>query len=112
YAPPASAFEGKKVTAVERMGKRIVLAFEGDLFAVIHLMIAGRFKWGPVAAKLPGRLGLVAFDFPDGTLILTEAGTKKRASLHLTQGREAVRALHAGGVELDACNEATFFAAL
>jgi len=112
YAPPASAFEGKKVTSVERLGKRIVLAFEGDLFAVIHLMIAGRFKWGPVAAKLPGRLGLVAFDFDVGTLILTEAGTKKRASLHLVVGRAAVLAMYAGGVELDACTEASFFATL
>ena len=112
FAPPASSFSGKKVTRVERMGKRIVLAFEGDLFAVIHLMIAGRFRWGPAGAKLPGRLGLVAFDFEDGTLILTEAGTKKRASLHLAQGYDAVRALHAGGVEVDTLDGASFFAAL
>ncbi len=112
YAPPASAFTGKKVTHVERMGKRIVMAFEGDLFAVIHLMIAGRFRWGPVKAKLPGRLGLVAFDFDSGTLILTEAGTKKRASLHLVLGLEGVRALHAGGIELGTLDDASFFAAL
>jgi formamidopyrimidine-DNA glycosylase len=112
FAPKAIAFEGKTVTWVERMGKRIVIAFEGDLFAVIHLMIAGRFRWVEAGAKLPGRLGLVGFDFDNGTLILTEAGTKKRASLHLIEGREGVQALHAGGVELDACDDASFFAAL
>jgi len=109
YAPPASALEGKRVVSVERMGKRIVMRLEGELFAVIHLMIAGRFLWMPAGAKLPRRLGLAAFDFENGTLVLTEAGTKKRASLHLVQGWEAVRALHAGGVELDACDDDSFF---
>ena len=112
FAPPTSAFVGKKVLAVFRMGKRIVLSFEGDVFAVIHLMIAGRFRWGPSGMKLPGRLGLAAFDFAGGTLLLTEAGTKKRASIHLVLGEAAMRALHAGGIELDACDDATFFAAL
>ncbi len=112
YTPPANAFEGKKVTGVSRLGKRVVLAFEGHLFVVIHLMIAGRFRWGPPRAKVPGKLGLAAFDFDSGTLILTEAASKKRASIHLCAGEASVLALHAGGVELDACDDASFFAAL
>ncbi len=114
YAPPASAFEGKKVTAVTRLGKRIVFAFEGGLFLVIHLMIAGRFRWlpGTARAKLPGKLGLAALDFENGTLLLTEAASKKRASIHLLGSEAAVEALHAGGVELDACDDASFFGAL
>jgi formamidopyrimidine-DNA glycosylase len=112
YAPPVSALAGKRVTSVERLGKRIVLAFEGELYAVIHLMIAGRFRWLPPKGKIPGRLGLVAFDFDTGTLLLTEAGTKRRASLHLAASRDAVTAMHAGGVELDACDDASFFATL
>jgi formamidopyrimidine-DNA glycosylase len=112
YTPQARELEGKKVTAVSRLGKRIVLALEGDLFVVIHLMIAGRFRWAPPEAKLPGKLGLAGFDFETGTLILTEAATRKRASIHLMKGAEGVRALHAGGIELDACDDASFFAAL
>jgi len=112
YAPPASALAGKKVKDVFRLGKRIVLAFEGELYAVIHLMVAGRFRWGPPAAKLAGKLGLAAFDFENGTLVLTEAGTKKRASIHIEGSLADVRALSAGGVELDACDDASFLAAL
>ncbi len=112
YAPPAAALEGKVVTDVSRMGKRLVFTFEGGLYVVVHLMIAGRFKWTERGAKLPGKLGLAAFDFPTGTLVLTEAGTKKRASIHILASLEAVRALHAGGVELDACDDASFFATL
>ena len=99
-APPASRFVGKKVTGVRRLGKRIVLAFEGDLFVVIHLMIAGRFRWlVPSGAKIPGKLGLAAFDFPEGTLLLTEAGTKKRAAIHLVEGEAELAAHDPGGLE-------------
>jgi formamidopyrimidine-DNA glycosylase len=116
YEPKAEAFVGRRALSVERMGKRVVMAFEGDLFAVIHLMVAGRFRWiaeeGTARTKLPGKLGLAGFDFENGTLVLTEAGTKKRASLHLLASIESVRALHAGGVELSACGDGSFFAAL
>src|SRR6476660_9437168 len=78
---PISAAYGKKVLGVRRMGKRIVLELEEDLFLVIHLMIAGRLRWQPSGAKVPGKLGMAAFDFPNGTLILTEAGSKRRAAL-------------------------------
>jgi formamidopyrimidine-DNA glycosylase len=98
--PPPSALEGKKVIGITRVGKRIVIAFEDELFIVIHLMIAGRFKWLPAGAKIPGKLGLAAFDFPNGTLLLTEAGSKRRASLHIVRGEEAVRALDPGGAEV------------
>ncbi|HKO01132.1 MAG TPA: zinc finger domain-containing protein, partial [Thermoanaerobaculia bacterium] len=81
-------------------GKRIVLALEDDYFIVIHLMIAGRFKWLPPNAKVPGKLGLAAFDFPNGTLILTEAGSKRRASIHIVKGEDAVKALDPGGVDV------------
>jgi formamidopyrimidine-DNA glycosylase len=109
FAIKASELTGRTVLSVTRMGKRIVIAFEGGLFAVIHLMVAGRFRWLPPSAKLPGKLGLAAFDFENGTLVLTEAGTKKRASIHLVRGEEEARALHAGGVELDACDDEAFF---
>ena len=98
--PAPSQLEGKKVRQVRRMGKRIVVALEDDLFIVIHLMIAGRFKWLPSGAKIPAKLGLAAFDFPNGALLLTEAGSKRRASVHIVRGEEAVRALDPGGVEV------------
>jgi len=79
--PAATALAGKQVTNVARMGKRIVIELEGELFIVVHLMIAGRFKWLPLGAKVPGKLGLAAFDFSTGTLVLTEAGSKRRASI-------------------------------
>jgi formamidopyrimidine-DNA glycosylase len=101
--PPLADAEGRPVAAVRRLGKRIVLALEGELFIVIHLMIAGRLRWRPAGAKAPGRIGLAAFDFPNGTLILTEAGSKRRASLHLVRGEAALGALDRGGLEpLDA----------
>src|SRR2546430_414886 len=83
FAPPLSAAKGKKVVSVQRIGKRIVLGLEGDLYLVVHLMIAGRLRWRPPGAAVPGKLGLAAFDFPSGTLLFTEASTKKRASLHV-----------------------------
>jgi formamidopyrimidine-DNA glycosylase len=97
--PPLSAFPGRRVEAVSRMGKRIVLAFEGDHLLVIHLMIAGRLHWKPAGAKLPGKVGLAALDFPHGTLTLTEAGSKRRASLHAFAGRAGLAALDRGGIE-------------
>ena len=98
--PPMSAAEGKRVTGVRRMGKRIVLELEDDLFLVIHLMIAGRLRWLPAGAKVPGKIGLAAFDFPNGTLILTEAGSKRRASLWLVRGEQALEPFERGGLEV------------
>jgi formamidopyrimidine-DNA glycosylase len=97
--PPPSELAGKRVLSVRRMGKRIVIGLDGDLFIVIHLMIAGRFKWLSAGAKVPGKLGLAALDFPYGTLLLTEAGSKRRASIHIARGEEAVRAHDPGGIE-------------
>ena len=98
--PPISAAAGQRVTDLRRLGKRIVFGLEGDLFLVLHLMIAGRLHWKELGAKPAGRQGLAAFDFPDGTLILTEAGTKKRASLYLVSGEEALAAHDPGGIEV------------
>ncbi len=98
--PPLNAATGKIVEHVERIGKRIVLALEDDLFVVVHLMIAGRFQWKKPKTKLPGRVSHAAFDFAGGTLLLTEAGTKKRASIHLVNGRAALAAFDRGGLEL------------
>jgi formamidopyrimidine-DNA glycosylase len=110
--PPLSAVTGKRVTALRRIGKRLVIALEDDLFLVIHLMIAGRLHWKAAGAKPPGKIGLAAFDFSTGTLLLTEAGTKRRASLEAVRGETALRALDPGGIEvMDASLEA-FRAAL
>lgn len=108
YDPPLSAVEGRPVTDLSRLGKRLVFAFEGDLFMVLHLMIAGRLHWKPRNAPIVGKVGLAAFDFPNGTLTLTEAGTKKRASVHVLRGREALRALDRGGIEVYEATEAEF----
>src|SRR5262249_38137688 len=89
-APHISRIHGRTVKALSRLGKQIVWEFEGDFFLVIHLMIAGRFQWKERYAKIPGKLGLAALDFPSGTLLLTEAGSKRRASLHLVEGRGAL----------------------
>ena len=98
--PPVSEFSGKRLQRVERIGKRIVLCFEGDLFAVVHLMIAGRFKWFAVGEKIPAtKLVLARLEFDRGTLALTEAGTKRRASLHLLRGRAALAAHDPGGID-------------
>ncbi len=97
--PPITAAEGRSVIAVRRLGKRIVLALDGDLFLALHLMIAGRLHWKERGAKLPGRAGLAALDFPTGSLVLTEAGTKRRAALHLVRGEAALAALDRGGLE-------------
>jgi len=100
FDPPISATIGKQVIAIHRIGKRIALELEGDLFLVFHLMIAGRLRWGDRGAKTPGKLGLAAIDFPYGTLLFTEAATKKRASLHLVHGKDTVRAMDRGGIEV------------
>jgi formamidopyrimidine-DNA glycosylase len=110
--PPVSAVSGKAVTGLRRLGKRLVIGLENELFLVIHLMIAGRLHWKATGAKPPGKIGLAAFDFSTGTLVMTEAGTKKRASLEVVRGETALRAHDPGGLEvLDADLEA-FHAAL
>ena len=98
--PPLSAIEGRAIVDLHRLGKRIVMEAEGDVFLVFHLMIAGRFRWKEPGAKIPGKVGLFALDFEPGTLILTEAGTKRRASLHLVQGRGALSQHDRGGLEV------------
>jgi formamidopyrimidine-DNA glycosylase len=110
--PPLSAARGRVVAGLRRMGKRIVFALEGDLFLVLHLMIAGRLHWKPRGAKIPGRLGLAAFDFPGGTLLLTEAGTKKRASLHVAQSEAGLEPFRRGGLEVFDADAAAFGAVL
>jgi formamidopyrimidine-DNA glycosylase len=98
--PPLSSVEGRQVAGVTRLGKRIVIELDGPLFLVIHLMIAGRFRWKAPGTKVPGKVGLLAIDFDSGTLILTEAGSKRRASLHVVQGREALAQHDPGGLEV------------
>src|SRR5439155_473264 len=98
FDPPPAELEGKHVKSIRRLGKRIVLELDGELFLIIHLMIAGRFRWLAPGAKVPGKLGLAALDFPNGTLVLTEAGSKKRASMHIVRGTEGVRAHDPGGM--------------
>jgi formamidopyrimidine-DNA glycosylase len=98
--PPISAAEGQRVTGLRRMGKRIVVELQDDLFLVIHLMIAGRLRWVPAGGKVPGKIGLAAFDFPNGTLILTEAGSKRRASLWLVRGEQGLEQFARGGLEV------------
>ena len=110
--PPLSAVAGATVTGMRRLGKRLVIALEGDLFLVIHLMIAGRLHWKPAGARPPGRIGLAAFDFSTGTLVMTEAGTKKRASLDVMRGEAALRAHDPGGIEVLEADLAAFRAAL
>ncbi len=110
--PPVRALEGLRVRELRRIGKRIVFAFEGDLFLVVHLMISGRFRWRERGTPIPKKLGLAAFDFPNGTLLFTEASTKKRASIHVVRGEAALRALDPGGVEPLEATQATFAEAL
>ena len=109
---PISSAEGRLVVGLERMGKRVVFALEGDVYLVIHLMIAGRFRWKGPGTAVPGRVGLLALDFEHGTLILTEAGSTRRASLHVLTGRDALRALDPGGLEVLDADRDTFSAAL
>lgn len=110
--PSPSELAGKRVVGLRRVGKRIVIELEGGLFIVIHLMVAGRFRWLAAGAKLPGKIGLAAFDFASGSLVLTEAGTKRRASIHLLRGEEALRALDPGGIDVMSASTDEFAAAL
>ena len=110
--PPLVACHGSRVAGLRRLGKRIVVALEGDLYLVIHLMIAGRLQWRAGAAKLARRSTLAAFVFDSGTLVLTEAGTTRRASLHLVRSEEALRAFDRGGLEVLETDEAAFAARL
>ena len=110
--PPVSAVAGKTVTRLGRLGKRLVIALEEELFMVIHLMIAGRLHWKAAGTKPPGKIGLAAFDFSTGTLVLTEAGTRKRASLDVVRGETALRAHDPGGLEVLDADVAAFGAAL
>jgi len=98
--PPIESIEGRKVRSVRRLGKRIVIAFEGDLFLVLHLMIAGRLRWLDRAGRPPARITLALLEFTSGTLVFTEAGTKRRASLHLVQGEAALAAFDMGGLDV------------
>jgi formamidopyrimidine-DNA glycosylase len=106
--PPISRVNGAEVIDVKRMGKRIVFEFETNLFIVIHLMIAGRFRWLETGAKIPGKIALAAFDFPDGTLVLTEAGSKRRASMWLVEGSEGLEQFERGGLEVFQISETQF----
>jgi formamidopyrimidine-DNA glycosylase len=110
--PPLTSVDGRTVVALRRIGKRIAIGVEGDLWLVLHLMIAGRLHWKPPNAKLAGRNALAAFDFPNGSLTLTEAGSKRRASLHVVRGEEGLYSIDPGGVEVFETDEDGFRAAL
>jgi formamidopyrimidine-DNA glycosylase len=106
--PPLSSLIGRTVRELRRIGKRIAFGLDDDLWLVLHLMIAGRLRWRAPGAKLAGRNQLAAFGFPDGTLVLTEAGSKRRAQLHILRGEDAVHALDAGGIDVFASTPAEF----
>ena len=110
--PPLSAAEGHTVRSIERIGKRVALGMDNDIWLVIHLMIAGRLHWRAAGVKLGGRNNLAAFDFPTGSLVLTEAGTKRRASLHVVRGNEALHDIDPGGIEVFSADLSAFRAAL
>ena len=110
--PPLANVEGRVVRELRRIGKRIAIGIEGDLWLVLHLMIAGRLHWRPPRARLAGRQSLAAFDFAEGTLTLTEAGTKRRASLHILNGDDALRAADPGGIEVFSADLEAFRSAL
>jgi formamidopyrimidine-DNA glycosylase len=110
--PPLAAAEGRRVLRASRLGKRIVLSLEGELHLVLHLMIAGRLRWKPRGAAIPAKRAHAAFDFENGTLLLTEASTKKRATLHVVQGAEGLAAHDPGGLEVLESDLAAFRAAL
>lgn len=110
--PPLESAEGRTVTQLRRIGKRIAFGLEGDLWLVLHLMIAGRLHWAPPHTKLPAKRGLLAFDFPNGTLILTEAGSKRRASLYVFGSEQALDEINPGGIEVFSTDLEGFRAAL
>jgi formamidopyrimidine-DNA glycosylase len=106
--PPIAEAVGKRVRGIRRLGKRIVFALDDELFVAIHLMLAGRLRWLDSGAKPPARITLARFEFPRGALVLTEAGTKRRASLHVVRGEAAVAAFDAGGLDVLECDDAAF----
>jgi formamidopyrimidine-DNA glycosylase len=110
--PPVTDVEGRMVRELRRIGKRIAIGLDSDLWIVFHLMIAGRLHWRPQGAKLSGRQNVAAFDFLSGSLVLTEAGSKRRASLHVLRGEEHLRAIDPGGIDIFACDRETFRATL
>ncbi len=110
--PTVAEIEGLRVTHLRRVGKRIVFELERDLFIVLHLMIAGRLRWRNRGAAIPGKVGLAAFDFPTGTALLTEAGSKRQASIHVMNGAEAVAAMDPGGLEVMEADRGAFAARL
>src|SRR5919106_1655269 len=112
WEPPLEAATGKRVVVLRRLGKRIVFALEGELFLALHLMIAGRLRWAKEPWSIPRKGGLAAFDFSSGSLLLVEAGTKRRARLHLLRGEDALAALNPGGIEVEGSDPASFGAAL
>jgi formamidopyrimidine-DNA glycosylase len=112
FDPPLDSAVGKEVREVRRLGKRIAIGFEDELWLVLHLMIAGRLHWKPAGAAVAGKIDLAAFDVPDGTLTFTEAGTKKRASLHVVRGEAALRSHDPGGLDVFTCSPEAFRAAL
>jgi formamidopyrimidine-DNA glycosylase len=112
YDPPIDGIQGVEIRDVTRLGKRLVFAFANDAFMVVHLMIAGRFRWRERGAAIPGKVGLAAFDLPAGTLLLTEAGSKRQASIHLVTGAAALAAHDPGGLEVLDADLAAFRARL
>jgi formamidopyrimidine-DNA glycosylase len=110
--PPIGSAEGRVVRELRRVGKRIAIGLGGDLWLVLHLMIAGRLHWRAAGAKLAGRNSLAAFDFPAGSLVLTEAGSKRRASLHVVSGDDALLLMDPGGIDIFAADLEAFRAAL
>lgn len=110
--PPLDAVHGRRVVALHRLGKRIAFELEGELFLVFHLMIAGRFRWKMAGAKVPGKVGLLAIDFAEGALVLTEAGTRRQASLHVVEGRAGLADHDRGGLEVLEADLPSFAAAL
>ena len=110
--PALSAIEGRTIIDLHRLGKRLVMEAEGEVFLVFHLMIAGRFRWKAPGASIPGKVGLFALDFPNGTLVMTEAGTKRQASLHVVQGRDALASHNPGGLEVLEADVEAFRSAL
>jgi len=110
--PPIADVQGQEVRELRRIGKRLAIGLNNDLWMVIHLMLAGRLHWRAPGVKLSGRNNLAAFDFADGSLVLTEAGTKRRASLHIVRGESALRAMDPGGIEVASCTRDEFQAAL
>jgi formamidopyrimidine-DNA glycosylase len=110
--PPLTAVEGRRLVGLQRIGKRVVLECEDELFLVFHLMIAGRFRWKPPGAAIPGKVGLLALDFEHGTLVLTEAGTKRQASLHVVRSRQDLALHDPGGIDVLEADLPAFAAAL